>query len=115
MKVIRCKDCALANELQCPLNYIDKQRMIITERSPMFFCGKAQATAQYEPTYGDNIRNMTDAQLAELLYQKEKEGYDMHGYEGKNFSWANIKKLYQAYVRTPESEDIEVEEQVYDS
>ena len=107
MKVIRCKNCALANELACPMNYIDKQRMIITERSPMFFCGKAQPTEGYTPTNGDNIRNMTDAQLAELLYQKEKDGYDMHGHEG--FSWALLKKIYRAYVSMPEDEDIEVD------
>lgn len=110
MKVIRCKDCALANELTCPMNYIDHQRMIITERSPMFFCGKAQPSAGYEPTNGDNIRNMSDAQLADLLYSKEKEGYDMHGHEGKAFSWALLKKIYRAYVSTPESEDIVVKE-----
>lgn len=108
MKIIRCKDCALANELTCPLNYIDKQRMIITNRSPTFFCGKAQPTEGYEPTYGDNIRNMTDAQLAEFLYKTEKQGYEMRGNEGTSFSMALLKKIYRAYVSTPEGEDIEI-------
>lgn len=74
MKVIRCKDCALVNDLQCPLNYIDKQRIMITERSPMFFCGKAQTTEKCELTNGDWIRNMSDAELALFLAKVEKIG-----------------------------------------
>ena len=67
MKVIRCKDCALDGRTECPLSYIEKQTLCFVEHSPMFFCGKAKPTEDYQPTNGDVIRNMTDRQLAEWL------------------------------------------------
>lgn len=61
MKVIRCKDCALDGNPECPLSYIEKQTLCFVEHSPMFFCGKAKPTEDYHPTNGDVIRNMTDS------------------------------------------------------
>lgn len=107
MKVIRCKDCALVNTLACPMNYIDKQKGIVSNRTQTFFCAHAQPTAQYEPTHGDTIRNMSDSELADFLYKIEMQGYEMRGYEGKSFSKTNIRKHYKKYVKTPLSEDIE--------
>lgn len=38
--VVKCKDCAFVDTLECPLNYIDKQRQIYTNRSPDWFCAE---------------------------------------------------------------------------
>lgn len=38
VQVIRCKDCAFVDTLDCPMNYIDHQRMIFTNRDPMWYC-----------------------------------------------------------------------------
>ena len=67
MKIIRCKDCALDGNPECPLSYIEKQTLCFVEHSPLFFCGKAKPTEDYQPTNGDVIRNLTDRQLAEWL------------------------------------------------
>lgn len=32
--IVRCKDCAFVDTLDCPMNYIDKQRQIFTNRAP---------------------------------------------------------------------------------
>jgi hypothetical protein len=80
--------------------------MIITERKPLFYCAHAQPTAQYEPTFGDKIRNMSNTELAELLYKTEMEGYELRENEGKEFSKTAIRGWYEIYVKTPLSEDI---------
>ena len=38
VRVVRCKDCAFIDTLECRLNYIDKQRLIFTSRAPDWFC-----------------------------------------------------------------------------
>ena len=38
--VVKCKDCAFVDTLECPLNYIDKQRQRYTNRSPDWFCAE---------------------------------------------------------------------------
>ena len=36
--IVRCKDCAFVDTLECRLNYIDKQRLIFTNRAPDWYC-----------------------------------------------------------------------------
>lgn len=104
--IIRCKDCALANTLDCKLNYIDKQRCIFTDRPPWFFCADAQSKPEYKPTHADIIRNKSDSELADFLFNVEMEGYNLRGEEGNNFSEANLKKWWSDYLRTAYDADI---------
>ena len=41
-QVVRCKDCAFVDSLECPINYIDRQRMIFTNRAPDWFCAEGR-------------------------------------------------------------------------
>ena len=36
--IVRCEDCAFVDSLECRLNYIDKQRLIFTNRAPDWYC-----------------------------------------------------------------------------
>ena len=85
MKVIRCKDCALEGRIECPLSYIEKQTLCFIEHPPMFYCGKGRVKEDYQPTVGDNIRNMTDRQLAHFISEIEKEAY-IHGKKDCTFT-----------------------------
>lgn len=38
--IVRCKDCKFVDTLECPLNYIDHQRLIFSNRSPDWFCAE---------------------------------------------------------------------------
>lgn len=107
MKVIRCKDCALDGNPECPLSYIEKQTLCFVEHSPMFFCGKAKPTEDYQPTNGDVIRNMTDRQLAERQNSIEHSAY-IHGKGGgyMTFGKQNIDFL-TGWLGNPEGEDYE--------
>ena len=41
-QTVRCKDCAFVDTLECRLNYIDKQRLIFTNRAPDWFCAEGR-------------------------------------------------------------------------
>ena len=41
-QTVRCKDCAFVDTLECPMNYIDKQRLIFTNRAPNWFCAEGR-------------------------------------------------------------------------
>lgn len=41
-EVVRCKDCAFVDSLECPINYIDHQRLIFTNRAPDWFCAEGR-------------------------------------------------------------------------
>lgn len=41
-EVVRCKDCAFVDSLECPINYIDHLRMIFTNRAPDWFCAEGR-------------------------------------------------------------------------
>lgn len=107
MKVIRCKDCILDSTLECPLAYIENQTIRFVEHPPMFFCAKGRAKADYVPTRGDVIRNMTDRQLAVHFDGLECDAYS-HG--KSNAKWelgkSNID-WYMKFLSTPEGEDFE--------
>lgn len=97
MKVIRCKDCVHNKTLECPLSGV--------KRSPLFFCGKAKPSEDYKPSCGDNIRNMTDKEIANVI-----NGYEHDAYlTGKNggvmkFGKENID-FWTGYLKHPEGED----------
>ena len=40
--IVRCKYCDFVDTLDCPMNYIDKQRQIFTNRSPDWFCAEGR-------------------------------------------------------------------------
>ena len=40
--IVRCKDCAFVDTLDCPINYIDHQRLIFTNRAPDWFCAEGR-------------------------------------------------------------------------
>ena len=40
--IVRCKDCEFVDTLECPMNYIDKQRLIFTNRAPDWFCAEGR-------------------------------------------------------------------------
>lgn len=40
--IVRCKDCAFVDSLECPINYIDHQRLIFTNRAPDWFCAEGR-------------------------------------------------------------------------
>ena len=110
MKVIRCKDCILDGCPECPLSYIENQKMCFYEHSPMFYCAKGRTTEYYTPTHGDIVRNMTDRQLAEMQNRHEHTGY-VHG-KGSGvmkFGKANIDFL-TGWYGAPDGEDYEPEE-----
>jgi hypothetical protein len=73
--------------------------------SQMFFCGRGRTTEAYKPTNGDEIRNMTDRQLAELINQMETDVYH-HAQAGCrwNLGESNVK-FYTGYLSTPADED----------
>lgn len=72
MKVVRCKDCILDGRAECPLAYIEKQTLCFVEHSPMFFCAKGRTSEDFKQTRGDEVRNMTDKQLAVLFNDTEQ-------------------------------------------
>lgn len=39
-QIVYCKDCAFVDTLECPMNYIDHQRLIFTNRAPDWFCAE---------------------------------------------------------------------------
>jgi hypothetical protein len=43
--------------------------------SQMFFCGRGRTTKDYKETNGDEVRNMTDRQLAEMVVSASDEDY----------------------------------------
>lgn len=38
--IVRCKNCEFVDTLECPMNYIDHQRLIFSNRSPDWFCAE---------------------------------------------------------------------------
>ena len=71
----------------------------------MFFCAKGKAKEDYEPTVGDNIRNMTDRQLAHFIVAHEKEAYEV-GKEGCFFeSVEKQEKFWTGYLKHIDGED----------
>lgn len=38
--IVRCENCEFVDTLECPLNYIDHQRLIFSNRSPDWFCAE---------------------------------------------------------------------------
>ena len=104
MKVIRCKDCVLANTKECPITYTEK-----IKNKEMFYCGLAKAKADYKPTRGDIVRDMTDAQIGEMIASHEKEGYMFGLEDGKKFCTTANKKFWRGYMaEPPEADDEEI-------
>ena len=106
MKVIRCKDCVLDGRSECPLAYIENQMLCFVEHSPMFFCAKGKAKEDYTPTRGDNVRNMTDRQLATLFNETEHEiaKHYTGGGGAMSFGKKNID-FYTKWFSEPEEDD----------
>ena len=50
IQVVRCKDCEFVWTLECPMNYIDHQRMIITNRDPMWYCAEGRRKDELSET-----------------------------------------------------------------
>ncbi|MCR5480861.1 MAG: hypothetical protein K6F27_13510 [Ruminococcus sp.] len=48
--IVRCKDCAFVDTLDCPMNYIDKQRQIFTNRAPEWFCAEGRRKDELRET-----------------------------------------------------------------
>lgn len=96
MKVTRCKNCVLYCTPECPIE---------SKPSQMFFCAKGKATNGYKETNGDEVRNMTDRQLAEMVNRLETDAYN-HGKNGLrwNLGEGNVK-FYTKWFGTPEGED----------
>lgn len=46
-QTVRCKDCKFVNTLECPINYIDKQRLIFTNRAPDWYCAEGRRKDEY--------------------------------------------------------------------
>lgn len=46
-QTVRCKDCEFVNTLECPINYIDKQRLIFTNRAPDWYCAEGRRKDEY--------------------------------------------------------------------
>lgn len=38
--IVRCENCKFVDTLECPMNYIDHQRQIFSNRSPDWFCAE---------------------------------------------------------------------------
>lgn len=75
------------------------------EHPPTFFCAKGKTKADYEPTRGDIVRNMTDRQLAVFMDEHEKDAYE-HGKANArwNLGKSNIE-WYTKYFGTSENEE----------
>ena len=48
--IVRCKDCAFVDSLECPINYIDHQRLIFTNRAPDWFCAEGRRKDDQQET-----------------------------------------------------------------
>lgn len=97
MKVIRCKDCVLYGGIECP--------MVCEKPSPMFFCGNAKPSEDYKPTKGDNIRNMTNRQLAVWLNGQERDAYRSGKNGGECMLGETNINFYIGFFGSPEGED----------
>lgn len=107
MKVIRCKDCALSYRLECPLTYIENRTLQYIDHPQNFYCAKAKPKEDYEPTRGDNIRNMTDRQLAGFISRHECEAYQLGRGGGTMTTGKANEDFWTVYLGTKEGEDYE--------
>lgn len=92
MKVVRCKDCVLMDDAKCPLRH--------TKRPVSFFCADGRRSPDKPYTNADEFRDMSDAELAQRLYQIERNGI-----ETATLSDTKIKKFWKGYLANPVDED----------
>ena len=107
MKVIRCKDCVLSHSVECPLTYIEHHTLQCIDRPQNFYCAKAKPKEDYEPTRGDNIRNMTDRQLAGFISRHEDEAYRLGRDGGTMKTGRENEDFWAGFLKTHEDEDYE--------
>lgn len=101
MKVIRCKDCVLSHSVECPLTYT----LNAIDHPQNFYCAKAKPKEDYEPTRGDNIRNMTDRQLAGFISRHEDEAYMLGRDGGTMKTGRENEDFWAGFLKTHEGED----------